>query len=389
MTSRFTLNRQTGVIMLLFVVFVAAILLLGQTERSERLYDPEGRGPAGLYLLQRWFEKMGYTFHTTAGPVFTLPSDLDLLLVYPDREPFREAEANQLLAWVEAGGTLAIINNQNSTLAAAFGYTWQDPDLESFGLSAYQSQPLLPAAAPILEGPGPAWLPQPGNADEVVVVLADEDGTPVVWAQPRGEGWLWLFPSRYAFTNADLMDGEQGHLLLALLRFVPDGGQVAVDTYHLFGPELVNDGIVTMQDWLYQTWLGWATLLLLGLFALYLILSGRRLGPPLKLMSQGRRREAAEFVVAMAGLQQRARVRDSLARHHRHRLLLALGRPHHIPADLPTAEFLARLRQSEVGLNPQRLARIEQLLNELETFPDTPTLVRLVSEIDQIIQRKL
>ncbi len=385
MNSRFAFNRQNVSIAALFVILMGAVLLRGRTEIPTQSYDPESRRPNGLYLLHRWVDDMGYRFTTTANRRFTLADDLGLLLVYPSEEAFRTEEAAEVLAWVEAGATLAVIGNPDEALAEAFGYTWQDLDFSNFVTTATQPQPLLPAAPAEIVGTGAATLPQP-ESDSALPVLTDGIDQPLVWAVPQGEGWLWLLPRRYAFTNADLMDNrEMAPLLLAMLRFVPDGAAVAVDTYHLFGPEVA---VMTIQDWLYSTPLGWATLFLLLLMALYFVLSGRRLGPALAVITQGRRREASEFVVAMAGLQQRARVRDSIARHHRQRLLLALGRPHGIPPDLPDAEFLARLRESDRGISAERIAHIERSLRAFAALPDAQTLVTLVAEVDEILQRK-
>jgi hypothetical protein len=244
----------------------------------------------------------------------------------------------------------------------------------------------LPAAPAAWTGPGPVSLPQ---AEEgAVPVLSVPDGEAAVWVERRGEGTFWLMAQRYAFVNADLMENEQPYLWLALLRNVPAAGKIVFDTYHLFGPDPLASGrIGSIQDWLYGTPTGWATLFLLLLGLLYLLLSGRRLGPPLTIPTQGRRREAAEFVVAMAGLQRRARASDAVARHHRRRLLLALGRSHRIPADLDDGEFLRQLRAVDPTVSDERAARIERVLAGLSSLPDEERLVAEVAEVDQLLMR--
>jgi hypothetical protein len=151
---------------------------------------------------------------------------------------------------------------------------------------------------------------------------------------------------------------------------------------------LASGRIRSIQDWLYGTPTGWATLFLLLVGLLYLLLSGRRLGPPLTIPMQGRRREAAEFVTAMAGLQRRARASDAVARHHRRRLLLALGRSYRIPADLDDREFLRQLRLVDPTLSDERAARLEGVLAGLSSLPDEERLVALVAEADQILTSK-
>jgi len=165
---------------------------------------------------------------------------------------------------------------------------------------------------------------------------------------------------------------------------VPEGGRILFDTYHLSLQESgTNDGqIESLQEWAYTTPSGWATLFVLLLGFGFLLLHGRRLGPALPTITQGRRREAAEFVVAMAGLQRRAGVRESIARHQRHRLKQGLGRPWQIPADLPDEEFVARL----VAANPAvDAARLRKLLANLTHAADEAALVALAQEVDSVL----
>ena len=387
MASRFPIRGQMLVIVLLFTVFIVAVVLFSRTRPADRLYDPDSRAPGGLLLLRHWLQEMGYRVETTGSRAFTLSNRADLLFVYPGLELFDEAEAERLVAWVEAGGTLAIVGS-HVILADFFDFEFVSPDFTAMAAPVRQAQPLLPQAPSELSGPGPGSLPAVDATGGAVPVLIAADGHPVVWVQPWGEGTLWLLPQRYAFTNADLMEKEQAHLLLALLRTVPTGGTVIFDTYHLFGPNPLADGrILSIQDWLYSTPLGWAMLFLLLLGGLYLLLGGRRLGPALVVVTQGRRREASEYVVAMAGLQRRARVRDSVARHHRQRLLLALGRPHRIQPDVSDEEFLQQVRAADPWLSGERAEQIARVLQGLGRLPDEEQLVALVAEVDAIIGR--
>jgi hypothetical protein len=386
--KRLAPSRQISIILLLFLMLIGATLLWGQSRTEEHAYDLNGQGSRGLLLLRRWLQEMGYRVETTSGMTFNLPPEPGLFFVYPGAEPFSEDDAARLAAWVEAGGTLAIIGWGDWELSNAFEYELVSPTLGTMGSSARQPQPILPEAPAGFWGPGPVSLPQPDGADAVPVLVAAND-QPAVWVQQWGDGTLWLFPMRYDFTNAELSAPYQPHLLLALLRTVEDGGTVTFDTYHLYGPSALADGrVLSIRDWLYGTTTGWATLFLFLLGICYLLLQGRRLGPPLVIPAQNRRREAAEFVVAMAGLQRRARVTDSIARHHRQRLLLALGRPHRIPSDLGDAEFLERLRRADSSMNDQRLAAIGALLRDLSALPDEEALVQLAAEVDKFTTRK-
>jgi hypothetical protein len=386
-SSRLPIRRQSLLILGLFAILIVAVLLFGRTGSVDRAYDLDSRQPDGLLLLRRWLQAMDYEVATTERAAFAIPAGADLFVIYPGLATYTEPEAAALVRWVEAGGTLAIIGTGHPALADALDFEFVSPNFPSMARSAQQAQPLLPAAPALWTGPGPVSLPQAAAAG-AIPVLTITQGDPAVWVQARGEGLLWLLAQRYAFVNADLMEEEQPYLWLALLRSVPAGGKIVFDTYHLFGPDPLASGrIGSIQDWLYGTPTGWATFFLILLGLLYLLLSGRRLGPPLTIPAQGRRREAAEFVVAMAGLQRRARVSDSVARHHRRRLLLALGRSYRIPADLDDREFLRQLRTADPTLSDERAERIERVLAGLSSLPDEERLVALVAEVDQILMR--
>jgi hypothetical protein len=193
--------------------------------------------------------------------------------------------------------------------------------------------------------------------------------------------------THHHLVNADLKDSQAGVIVPALLRTVPAGGRIVFDTYHLFGPDIASatGQIHSLKDWLYRTPAGWATVFsALVLFA-YLVLQGIRLGPPLPARGESRRREAAEYVEAMAALQRRARQSPSVARHHKHRLKIGLGRPLHISPDLDDAEFLYRLREADSHLDADKLETIRRLLAGLSNSPDEDRLVQLVAEVDEVL----
>lgn len=387
MFSRFALSRQGMIVLALFAVFATGVVLFSRSQSADPAYDPSSRGPQGLLLWREWLLEMGYAVQTTGRASFTLPPATALLFIYPGVENFTEDEADRLVDWVENGGTLVLVGVQDSQLLDRFDFEMVEPDMFSATAYARQSQPLLPDAPISWAGPGPVLLPTGGEPAVPIIVLPG--GAPAVSVQAQNAGVVWLLPERYAFTNADLMENEQPYLLIAALRGVPAGALVVLDTYHLFGRSLLADNrIVTIQDWLYGTATGWATLFLIGLIVIFLFLNGRRLGPPLLIPTQGRRREAAEYVVAMAGLQRRANVSDSIARHHRRRLRRALGRPYRISADVDDAEFLRRLRQIDARIDDTQAQRIQHVLAGLAALPDSEKLVELVAEADEILSKR-
>jgi hypothetical protein len=137
---------------------------------------------------------------------------------------------------------------------------------------------------------------------------------------------------------------------------------IAFDTYHQFGVSRVGEQIATLQDWLYRTPAGWATFFAFVAVSLFLVLHGRRLGPSVVTKAERRKREAAEYVEAMASLSRHARLGQDVAHYQQQRLKRGLARRR--PVDPNAArEVLALLQRNP---NEQQLvtlaAKVDVLL---------------------------
>jgi len=390
-------NWHTPLLVGLFLLLLVAVLVRGDSP-DEQPFDPDSRSPSGLLMLREWLQEMGYQVTTNGQARFAPSARQHMLLIYPGEEQFTLREADRLFEWVEDGGTAVIVGHADRELRRAFNYrSWNHPA----AIEVEQSQPLLPEAVETFDRGGNGF--DATRAPHIIAVLKSGNGTRLAVLK-YGAGWAWLVGEPRAFTNGRLSEsGAQAQLFPAFLRTVPAGGTVVIDTYHLFGSLLPAElpPVETFRDWVYLTPAGWAAVFLLLLCGGWLLLSGRRLGPPLELPSQGRRREAAEFVVAMAGLQRRARVRDHIARQQRYRLKQALGRPWRLRPSLPDDEFLRQLRSLDPTLSRFALRRgptrgnsavetrsnftIEQaaaILDELATVPDEERLLQLARLVD-------
>jgi len=371
--------------LLLFALLLAAALL-AQRPATSQSYDPESNRHDGLLLLGEWLREMGYSVGSTGNRSFAL-GQAEMLFVYPGVQNFNSDEGARLEQWVEEGGTLVLVATTDAVLLRRFDFSTVRADT---GDRLQQSQPLLPEAAALITSTNTTRrLRLPNDSPAVALLAAEENRDEIGLAvQRRGKGWVWLLSSDFTLTNEELTRNRtSAQIVPALLRGVSAGGRILFDTYHLsLQGSGANDGqIESLQEWAYTTPSGWATLFVLALGFGFLLLQGRRLGPALPSITQGRRREAAEFVVAMAGLQRRAGVRESIARHQRHRLKQGLGRPWQVPADLPDEEFVARL----VAANPSAdTARLRALLAALAKMPDEAGLVTLAQEVDLLLTGK-
>lgn len=349
---------------LLIIIFMALILVVVayfQTQdATESPYDPAATRGDGLRALVLWLEEMQYGVTTTPIARTGLPHDTDVLFLFThaERPPAynsnlaAEADATAIYSWVESGGTLVLVGPADAygDLIARFG-VGQVERLTGALTGVRQVQPILPDVTPNWATFFAPYNLEPQATNDLVPILMHVNGAPVVALQFVGDGVVWHMTEDFAFTNYNLEDSRIASFLPAILRTVPAGASVMISVPHLATFDTVFSQyatVATLQDWLYTTPFGQATLVLLIAALIFLILQGRRLGPPLTAPSAARPREAAEYVIALAGLQRRLRQPQTVAAHHRQRLKVAIGRMTQTPADLPDPEWLAQVQRTDI-----------------------------------------
>src|SRR5690606_13969934 len=101
-----------------------------------------------------------------------------------------------------------------------------------------------------------------------------------------------------------------------------------------------------------------------------------------------RPREAAEYVVALAGLQRRMRQPRVVADHYRQRLKSGVGRIAQLPVDLPDDEWLAQLERSDT-IPSGTLQEVADLLAQYAAITnkadDEADLIQLVRATDSLL----
>ncbi|MCC6456669.1 MAG: DUF4350 domain-containing protein [Caldilineaceae bacterium] len=379
--------------LLLAAILVVMAVLQGQPQRVEP-YDPADPSSTGLCALVLWLEELGYPV-TLNIPRTGLPTGSGLLWVHPSstRDPdfYSRADAALTSSWVRRGGTLVLVGPLDGFTALATEFQVEQIETLSGMVSGvHPVQPLLPNTPGDWESFFASHSLRFMDERAFVPILAQSTGEPVVALQFVGDGVVWHLTEDFALTNLNLRDERIASLLPAILRTVPAGAPVIFSTHHLASHNQANGDagtVRTLQDWLYTTPFGQGLLVTMIAIFIYLLLQGRRLGPPLPGPTGTRPREAAEYVTALAGLQRRMRQPQLVADHHRQRLKSRVGRIAQIPADLPDAEWLAQLRRAEI-LSPTLLSEVAELLTAYADpiqVNDEARLIQLVQATDALL----
>ncbi len=377
---------------LLGLIGLAGLLLvvsaLGSRPPQPIPFDLDSSAASGLLALDLWLQDLGYGVQRIGGMQFRVPHDADLIFVYPNQLSYTEAEADALHEWVVAGHTAVIVgpHPEDAELERVFGVRSEPRD--GFGLTEQQRQPLVPEGQREYStdwNMGSVALDLE-NAPGAVPMLAAENGQVTAAVQQIGSGVVWHLTPGIAFVNHGLAEEDHGQLLPPILRYVPSGGTIAFDTYHQFGVSLFGEQIATLQDWLYRTPTGWATFFAFAVFSIFIVLYGRRLGPSVVTKAERRRREAAEYVEAMAALARRARLGKDVTRYQQQRLKRGLARRRPVDPDLPDHDFVERLAYSEPTLTAAPGAEVRQVLEALRRGPNEQQLVALAAKVDALIK---
>jgi hypothetical protein len=347
----------------------------GGVSRSASVYDA---GPGGAASLRKYLEAMGTSTATVQGDAFAVdPKEIGVLFILGPSETFTQFDASALKRFVAAGGT-AVLATDAGALDGAL--------LEAFDLGV----------AGVL-GPGQyrvggvAFTNPPTHSivlDRGVtlslgagrVPLATTDGgRPFVALAREGAGSLIVVGSVAPFLTAGLGEADNGRFALALAApAIAQRRTVAFDEYH-HGVHPTTDALVLLT----RTWPGRALLFVGVAFLLYLIASGRRLGPALPLDPRPPR-SSLEYIRGFAGLVRRSGHGEIARRRLRRELHATLARELGLDPQTPFDDVVAELAATD----RERAARARALDEALATPLRDDALLRTVREIGVITRTR-
>jgi uncharacterized protein DUF4350 len=360
--------------LLLFVAAVVASALTADTSggvtRSASVYD---EGPGGTAALRRYLMAMGASTAMVQGDNFSVdPSQTAVLFVIGPTEAFTQLDAAAVRRFVSAGGT-AVLATDAGILDRTLLDTFDVQVAGALGPGRYSVSGVEfanPPAHEISIDRGVTLSFGPGR-----IPLAASAGRPIIALAREGSGTFIVVGSVGPFLAGSLGDAENGRFVLALAAAaIARGRAVAFDEYH-HGVHPTGDVLVLLV----RTWPGRALLFAGVAGFLFLLVSGRRLGPSIPLDTRPPR-SSLDYVRGFAGLVRRSGhgeiARRRLQRELRTGLASALG----LDPATPFEQVLAEIATNE----RERAARAKSLDDALARPLSDVALLRTVREIGRL-----
>lgn len=361
--------------LLLFIAALVASALTADTSggvaRSASVYDS---GPGGTAALRKYFDAMGASTTTVQGDTFAAdPAEVGVLFILGPSEAFTPLDVVAVRRFVSGGGTAVL-----ATDAGLFERSLLD------AFDVHVAGALGPGQYPV---GGVAFADPPTRAiafDRGValsfgvgrVPLVSTSGRPIVALAREGSGSLIVVGSVAPFLTAELGEADNGRFALALAaQAIATRRSVAFDEYH-HGVHPTTDVLVLMT----RTWPGRALVFAGVAFFLYLVASGRRLGPAIPLDPRPPR-SSLEYIRGFAGLVRRSGHGEIARRRFRRELRGALARELGLDPETPIENVIAEMATT----NRERAARARALDEALARPLRDDALLRTVREIGLVI----
>jgi hypothetical protein len=352
------------------IVLIATTTSPSGTSRTGSVGDP---GPGGASAARRYLEAMGATTRVLQGGSFD-PSGADVVLIIGASELITDADAARIRAFVRDGGTAIVATDVGVAERAIFSAF----DIRVAGIARPGALELArgafidPPADQMLIDRG-VTLGVPSRAD----VLATDGQAPVIASVREGTGLFIAIGSVWPLLDAGLGQSANARALLSLAKpaLVARGGVVAFDEYH-HGAHASSDVLVLLET----TWPGRALVFAAALTLLYLILTGRRLGPPVPLDVRPAR-SSLEYVRGFAGLVRRSGRGEIARRRMRADLQRGLARGLGLDPATPFDRVLAT-----VGAHDRARAAEARALDDALGRPlRDEQLLRTVAQIEKLL----
>jgi uncharacterized protein DUF4350 len=375
------LRRIHPLYYLALLMFIAALVASaltatdsGGVARSASVYDT---GPGGAAALRKYVEAMGASTTTVQGDSFAAdPAEIGVLLMLGPSEAFTQLDALAVRRFVTGGGTAVLatdagilegplLDSFDVHVAGALG-----PGQYAVGGITFADPPARVIALDrgVTLSPGAGRVPLVTAAGRTIVAMARE-----------GAGSLIVVGSVAPFLTAELGEADNGRFALGLVSpAIAAGRAVAFDEYH-HGVHPTTDVLVLLT----RTWPGRALVFAGVVVFLYLLASGRRLGPAIPLDPRPPR-SSLEYIRGFAGLVRRSGHGEIARRRFQRELRRGLARELGLDPETP----LARILEDIGATDRDRAARARALDEALARPLRDDALLRTVREVDLMVGNK-
>jgi hypothetical protein len=363
----YVVSAIVAIAALITIVLTSSTPATGPT-RSGSVYD---NGPGGAGALRRYLAAMGASTTSLEGDLFE-PTGASVVVILGASEAIGDRDIASLRGFVRSGGTLVVATElgiAERALLDSFG-------MRVSGIAAPGTHPLANAAfadppARSLSVDRAVGLVVPASAE----VLATDGRTPFLAAVREGSGVFIAAGSLWPFLNGGLGEADNARAVLALVKPALSGRVVAFDEFH-HGVHPTSDVMVLVEE----TWPGRALVFVMVVSLLYLVFSGRRLGPPVPLEVRPSR-SSLEYVRGFAGLVRRSGHGEIARRRLRADLQTGLARGLGLDPATPFDRVL-----SAIGARDrERAARARAIDDALARPLREDQLLRTVREIEQLL----
>lgn len=322
--------------------------------RPDRQELPSGSSystqPDGAKALYVWAESLGARAERLSqAPGSDGQPPRVIAVVQPDRA-MQRAERALYDTLARRGTTVVVAGDTFSARALA----------ESLGVTVEPTQVVDSATLPNANAAVATAARARVRADDATPLLLAPNGDWLALRKPYGQGEVVVFATSYPLTNEGLRDPGNARLVYRSVVAPALGQRLALDeSHHGYAPPTEAAASASFGELLLDTAPGRAIVYAACLLFVYLLLAGRRLGPPLPFASSQRaNRTMFEHIQTVAALYRRAHqleyLRAQYREHYTRRLRRALGVPGEgaVEPDVVTA----RLRQR--GLSVARCAQL-------------------------------
>ena len=303
--------------MILLGICVVALLIGALRLASERTPLPTGSSystqPDGAMGLYAWADAVGAGSRRLQDLASSTDPPTTLIVLQPE-SPLDATERDAFDSVAARGGTIVLAGDSLPWLlyARGLGVTVEPLAASPSSFSTPDGLILAVSGRYRLRADGAERLLIRPDGDVLAVRLAYKQGSLVVIASPE------------PLTNARLSHADTARFVLREIISPSVGGTLAFDeVHHSFAP--VGAGPISVNQLLFGTPGGHALIYAALLTFAYLVLSGRRLGPPLPAGSPPEtHRTMYEHVQMLGSLYRRARLlasaRTAFSRHYARRL---------------------------------------------------------------------